>query len=567
VLVYLAIAPAFVRAAEPGTGETVIEIKASAGVRFDPPRFAVKPGAKVKIVIENVDDMAHNFVLIAPGARLEVVEAAMTIPLTPNENFIPKSDKILQHSPMLMPGKSATIQFTAPAKEEILPFVCTYPGHGYMMYGAMYVTENPLPPIEKDENLPEEVRSLGSAAKLHAFAPQPPYHYRTFMRDSGPASIAVALPAGQNYCWDAGACRLRYAWRGAFVDPMPHWASNGDAFAEVKGRIYYRAPAGFPLRIGSLEKTQTVQFKGYRLVERHLEFRYEVDGVEVRELIKSPHHGSGLEITYSIAKAAGPVFFVAGRDGGASFASSVGTFKDGVLSLTAEQATSFTITLTEIPGREPLRYWSMNDTLSKKAAVVEQGLIGRAASFDGKKQEHDTGIKTTALLANGATIAAWVKLPDPKAKPKPKAAGKPEPEPVPAATLADQVIIGAVTEGGRFELGWNLDRGTGFGMLARSGGVTARIATSKPVDSQWHHLAVTFTPVGGYVMYFDGQKLGESAGPMPVGAPVFFGSVGGTKFAGVTIDEARLDDRVYTAAEISSLFERERPKSAKAGAQ
>ena len=46
-----------------------IEIKAVAGLRYDPPRFVVKPGATVKLNVENTDDMAHNFVLVAPGGR------------------------------------------------------------------------------------------------------------------------------------------------------------------------------------------------------------------------------------------------------------------------------------------------------------------------------------------------------------------------------------------------------------------------------------------------------------------------------------------------------------------
>ena len=37
-----------------------IEIKAVAGLRYDPPRFVVKPGAKVKLQVENTDDMAHK---------------------------------------------------------------------------------------------------------------------------------------------------------------------------------------------------------------------------------------------------------------------------------------------------------------------------------------------------------------------------------------------------------------------------------------------------------------------------------------------------------------------------
>ena len=107
-----------------------IELKTVAGLRFDPPRFVVKPGAKVKVQVENTDDMAHNFVITAPGGRMEVVNAAMTMPITPEQTFIPQSDKILFHTPVLIPGKSAQVEFTAPAAEGVYPYVCTYPGHG-----------------------------------------------------------------------------------------------------------------------------------------------------------------------------------------------------------------------------------------------------------------------------------------------------------------------------------------------------------------------------------------------------------------------------------------------------
>ncbi len=277
-------------------------MKTIAGLRFDPPRFQVKPGEKVQLRVENTDDMAHNFVLLAPGARLEIVNAAMTMPVTPEQTFIPPSDKVLAYSPVLVPGKSATVEFTAPAAEGVYPFVCTYPGHGLLMYGAMYVGQAEMPALAADEHLPDLIREQARNPNPHAHPSDPPLWYRTFLRDSGPASIAVALPGGQNYCWDAGQCRLRYAWRGAFLDPMPHWRGNGDAFAEVKGTIYYRT-SGFPLRFGDAKKAPAeVKFLGYRVVDQLPEFHYRIGSVEVRELIKAAHHG-GIEATYTLSGA------------------------------------------------------------------------------------------------------------------------------------------------------------------------------------------------------------------------------------------------------------------------
>jgi plastocyanin len=59
----------FVAAAVQAEDGEPVEIKAVAGLRYDPPRFVVKPGAKVRLQVENTDDMAHNFVVVAPGGR------------------------------------------------------------------------------------------------------------------------------------------------------------------------------------------------------------------------------------------------------------------------------------------------------------------------------------------------------------------------------------------------------------------------------------------------------------------------------------------------------------------
>ena len=42
------------------------------------------------------------------------------------------------------------------------------------------------------------------------------------MPDASPASIAVALDDTNSLCWDAGTCRLRYAWTGGFIDGFPY---------------------------------------------------------------------------------------------------------------------------------------------------------------------------------------------------------------------------------------------------------------------------------------------------------------------------------------------------------
>jgi uncharacterized cupredoxin-like copper-binding protein len=521
-----------------------IEIKTIAGLRFDPPRFAVKPGAKVKLEIENADDMAHNFVLVAPGARMEIVNAAMTMPITPEQTFIPPSDKILHHTPVLNPGKSEVLEFTAPFEEGVYPYVCTYPGHGMVMFGAMYVTkrgEQELPSLAADEHLPDMIRDQAKTVGLHAYPAEPPYWYRIFMRDSGPASIAVALPGGQNYCWDAGACRLRYAWRGGFVDPLPHWRGNGDAFAEVKGTIYYR-PATFPLRFGDAKKAPAeVRFRGFSVVDKVPEFHYSVGSVEVRELIKPAHHG-GIEATYKLSGAKGPVYYVTDQGAGADPSSDAGKFIDSVLKIPSDKAKQFTITFIEILNKEPLGYWSMNDSLADRKQQLVEGPKGRAATFDGKKSQVATALKTNDL-AGAATFAVWAQITNP---------------PVP-----EQVCIGAKNEEEEFALGANLAGVPGYGVRVKTANEESKIVAAMPMeaDDQWHHLAAT---LGGKDLrfYFDGKPAGRAAAvSLPKNAALFLGSSGKTNFAGATLDETRIYARVLDAAEIAAIYANERPKT------
>jgi uncharacterized cupredoxin-like copper-binding protein len=478
-------------AQEADEGES-IEIKTTAGMRYDPPRFVVKPGAKVKLQIENTDDMAHNFVIVAPGARMEVVAAALTMPITPDQTFIPQSDKILFHAPLLTPGKSAPLEFTAPKEPGVYPYVCTFPGHGYLMFGAMYVTkqtESELPKIADDENLPDAIRDQAKTTKLHAYPETPPYWYRIFMRDSGPASIAVALPDAQNYCWDAGECRLRYVWRGGFVDPMPHWRTNGDAFAEVKGTIYYRTAPSFPLRFGEEKKVpHDIHFRGYHVVEGLPEFHYEVDGADVRELIQAGHHG-GIEETFKITGTKGPVFFVTDPNGGATVDSEAGKFTNGVLKLAAAKAKEFTVSFVEIPNKEPIGYWSMNDVLTEKKPFPVPGVKERALKFDGRKSQFNTGLKSEALTG-GATFAIWAQMQKPK--------------------QPDQSCIGALAKDGEFALGANIAGVPGYGVLVKNAGVEAKIVAAMPAeaDGNWHHLAATLDGKN-LRFFFDGKPSGS----------------------------------------------------------
>ena len=336
-------------------GDTTLTIRAVSGLQYDVVRFAVRPGTRVKIILRNADDMAHNLVLTKPAKRLDVVNAALALGgKGPAVNYVPKSADVLAAIPVLSPSQEAELVWTAPAAEGVFPYVCTYPGHGFVMFGALHVTTRPLPPLKDDPNVPEQALAQQPAAAHHvSYAdPRPSPHpypvalpvvYRTFMPETGPAAIVVMLPNEQSYCWDAGTCRLRYAWRG-YVDNAEHWHGNGKRLSKVVGDVYFRDQAGFPFHLGSANhQPKQVQFKGYQLVDRYPHFRYLVDGVEVIEVIRAAETGNGLVREFRVGPVDQDVFFTIQAQDGMEYVPSAGAFEGSTLRLTPGQARHFTI--------------------------------------------------------------------------------------------------------------------------------------------------------------------------------------------------------------------------------
>jgi hypothetical protein len=180
---------------------------------------------------------------------------------------------------------------------------------------------------------------------------QRPYIQRMFMPDCGPAAIAVALPGEQNYCWDAGQCRLRYVWRGIFIDAMDHWRGKGADLARLPAEPWWNAPTDdvFPLRFGALgAEPPKVKFLGYNIRDGIPEFHYRADSVEVFERL-APADG-GISASYRLQGAKADVFVRMRNAGNAVWHSSVGEWNDGVLRMPAANASEFVLTLTALEG-------------------------------------------------------------------------------------------------------------------------------------------------------------------------------------------------------------------------
>jgi len=108
-------------------------------------KMVVQAGSSVQLVFKNGDNMPHNFVLTQPGALAEIgqrAESEATQPGMIARDYVPESDKVLLASRLLQPKEQQTLDFRAPKKPGVYPYVCTYPGHWRRMYGALYVVEN-----------------------------------------------------------------------------------------------------------------------------------------------------------------------------------------------------------------------------------------------------------------------------------------------------------------------------------------------------------------------------------------------------------------------------------------
>ena len=118
-------------------------------MRYDTPRIVVEAGQAFEIILENADAMPHNLVVIEGGKHMEVSTAAMTMTLTDvdkrdkrHRQYLPKNYKVLEATRLLEAGQKETLKLDAVKKEGAYEYVCTFPGHGILMWGRLIVTKD-----------------------------------------------------------------------------------------------------------------------------------------------------------------------------------------------------------------------------------------------------------------------------------------------------------------------------------------------------------------------------------------------------------------------------------------
>ena len=114
--------------------------------------------------------------------------------------------------------------------------------------------------LEVTKGKDERMRVTKDLFKDSPSASARPRVTRTFLPNTGPASMAIALPTAQkhNVIWDTDQCRLRYISIGE-VDNFPYLRSNGGSFAKVGDIVYTEE--------GLFDSDLKRQFKGYELTE------------------------------------------------------------------------------------------------------------------------------------------------------------------------------------------------------------------------------------------------------------------------------------------------------------
>jgi glucose/arabinose dehydrogenase/uncharacterized cupredoxin-like copper-binding protein len=292
----------------------VVVLEMAEGLRFSPPRFEAKPGELLAIELENADPshQPHNFLLVEPGQVQEVVKVAMEMGADgPNSGFVPQHPAVLLSSGKTVdPEGKLKLEFTVPTEPGVYGYVCTVPGHGMLMYGALYVGVA-MPPLAQDKNIPQLTLEKGLAG-----GGRRPFVQRIFMPHSGPASIAVALPGTQNYCFDAGSCRVRYVWSGPFLDGAAHWRGNGKDLGEPGDTPWWTSKS-FPLVLSGGKKAGASEvpepkFLGYRLQKGVPEFHFKLGDQEVFQTVQTGE--KGFEMRFRLPGLKGSVGFLVQKE-------------------------------------------------------------------------------------------------------------------------------------------------------------------------------------------------------------------------------------------------------------
>ncbi len=165
-----------------------------------------------------------------------------------------------------------------------------------------------------------------------------PQIQRIFMPNAGPAAIAVALDTNVSLCWDAGDCRLRYAWNGGFIDGYPYWQGNGSSLAKIVGTVRYTEKASPFKFVGE------AKFSGYQIEKGLPVFHYQLGDKQITESFSALPNAVGFSRLFTVSPApTDGMELDFPTDEKVEYSSNKGTWVGSKLTLKAAEAAAFTI--------------------------------------------------------------------------------------------------------------------------------------------------------------------------------------------------------------------------------
>lgn len=175
---------------------------------------------------------------------------------------------------------------------------------------------------------------------------------RCFLPNATPASIAVGMPGGLSYCFDAGTSRLAYAWRGGFLDLSPNLKKEA-LLARLLGEIFFTTPEDFGFRLESSGESIDRRFRGYRIVDGFPEFLVRAGNIDVRQRFTLPENKYALQIEYELTGVDQPLLFNLPEQETVNLSTSIAASSDGRFRIPKAAQFHFTVTVEPVDESEP----------------------------------------------------------------------------------------------------------------------------------------------------------------------------------------------------------------------
>ena len=142
---FLPILPVLVLAARADEIQTITIATPPGQMKYDRPVIKAPPGAQLKLVFQNNDEMPHNIVFCQPkdGGNDKGLDVAMEAWKMAEKGeakgWIPDHPRVWAHSGMVAAHKLEEFVLKVPEQPGIYPYVCTFPGHAMAMNGELRV--------------------------------------------------------------------------------------------------------------------------------------------------------------------------------------------------------------------------------------------------------------------------------------------------------------------------------------------------------------------------------------------------------------------------------------------